>query len=80
MKDLIEEWERSAEKYQSLGRKALDPIRQEGLLCRSEVYSYCADKLRRRLLQPVIEADAEKPAIDMCCCPVMASQACPIHG
>jgi len=30
--------------------------------------------------QPVIEADAEKPAIDMCCCPVMASQACPIHG
>ena len=62
MKNLVEEWERSAEKYQKLGLRARDnddPIRQEGLLCRSEVYGYCADKLRRRLQQGVQDRRAE---------------------
>uniref|UniRef100_A0A6M3JZI6 Uncharacterized protein n=1 Tax=viral metagenome TaxID=1070528 RepID=A0A6M3JZI6_9ZZZZ len=52
MIELILEWKRSADKYQKLGRKEdHDPVRQEGLLCRSEVYNYCASKLEERLQQ-----------------------------
>jgi len=54
MRKLVEDWERSAKKYRELGMKAdHDPIRQEGLLCRSEVYDYCASKLKETLQQSV---------------------------
>lgn len=44
---LIEEWERLARRYHRLGVDAdHNPIRQEGLLCRAEVYDFCASKLR----------------------------------
>ena len=66
MKDLIEEWEKSAEKYQSLGRSATDPIRQEGLFCRSEVYSYCADRLRRASKPSIKDGRSEDTHCDMC--------------
>ena len=58
MQELILEWKRSAVRYRELGKKAdHNPVRQEGLLCRSEVYDYCAAKLEERLQQGV-EADA----------------------
>ena len=48
MEDLIKEWEKSADKYQELGLiDGVEPVRQEGLLCRSEVYRYCAEQLRQ---------------------------------
>ena len=50
IESLIKDWERSAEKYHKLGMEVdYNPIRQEGLLCRSEVYSYCASKLKESL-------------------------------
>ena len=61
MKRIIEDWERSAKKYRELGLKATDPRRVEGLLCRSEVYDCCADKLRR-FFQQVVEVDAQQCA------------------
>ena len=52
MKKLIEDWERSANKYYELGIKAdHGSVRREGLLCRSEVYNYCASKLKEILLK-----------------------------
>lgn len=62
MKYLIEEWERLAKKYRELGLKATDPIRAEGLLCRSDVYDYCADKLRRASQQGA-PADGKEIAV-----------------
>lgn len=48
MNSLIEEWERSAKKYRDLGmRHDHNPVTQDGLLCRSEVYSYCASELKK---------------------------------
>ena len=52
MKKLIEDWKQSADKYEKLGRKAdHNPTKQEGWLCRSEVYNYCASKLEEFLQQ-----------------------------
>ena len=54
--ELIKEWERSADKYHRLGMEAdHNPIRQEGLLCRSEVYRYCASKLDEKIKEGLSE-------------------------
>ena len=45
MKQLINDWKKSSKEYRDLGLKSNDPLLQEGLLCRAEVYSYCAGKL-----------------------------------
>jgi len=67
MDKLIKEWERSADKFRELAKKAdHDPLRQEGLFCRSEVYSYCADKLRRAIHD--VQADTKKPCEDTGLC------------
>ena len=59
MKELILDWKRSADEYRKLGQNADHlPITQEGWLCRSEVYNYCASRLEDRL-QQAVEADAE---------------------
>ena len=58
--ELIKDWERSAMKYRKLGMDAdHNPIRQEGLLCRAEVYEYCAHRLKAAT-QPTVEGDAGK--------------------
>jgi len=54
MQKLISEWERSAAKFEKLGRNCDDAVKREGLLCRSEVYHYCAHKLAEFLQQAVV--------------------------
>lgn len=49
MKDLIELWERRAEKYHKLGRDAIDELKAEGLFAMAEAYGVCANELRRKL-------------------------------
>jgi len=52
MEKLIKDWKRLVNKYHKLGMKTdHNPIQQYGLLCRSEVYNYCACKLEEILQQ-----------------------------
>ena len=50
MENLIAKWERYKDKYLTLAVKSdHNPLIQEGLFCRSEVYGLCADELKRKL-------------------------------
>jgi len=49
MNDLIKSWEKLAEKYFEQGRDHQNPITADRLLSSAEVYSVCADQLRKKM-------------------------------
>ena len=59
MKDLIEVWEKRANRYSDLARNETNNFALERLYASAGAYSLCADELKRKIAsQPVVEADA----------------------
>ena len=64
MNDLIKSWEKLAEKYFEQGRDHQNPITADRLLSSAEVYSVCADQLRKKLDEAADELETKKEHSD----------------
>ena len=54
MDDLIENWERLSTKCMKLGNEATNGYTAERYFAESQVYSFCADRLRRKLKEKMM--------------------------